>query len=249
MTTIQHPLDAAVAGFDVESWVTRADERGVAIVRDGTARRLVSILGGTAAADDPARTERPPWDLAGVAVLERPRGSTLIVEGLQVGEPSTRRVAGSALAPFALDVAAAVVAAHARDRLTGPLHPALVFVTDDGRLAGISQRILRSRVAAPEEGRAALFASMYPTPGELRGEPPAPADDVFRLAALVWRWRHGRAPFGSDATELSGTLTGSPRDAPTDELDRLLVRAFAPDPEARPAAAELAAALHGGRSA
>jgi hypothetical protein len=127
--------------------------------------------------------------------------------------------------------------------LSGPLHPALVFVTGSGELAATAQRVLRVAPAVPPEGRPPLFATTYRTPAEVRGGPGTPSDDAFRLAAMIWRWRHGTAPFGSGIAELEGILAGRPAAEPGDALDRLLARSLSSTPSARPRAAAIAAAL------
>lgn len=247
-------LDAAVAGFQVERWVTRADERGIAIARDDGGRRLVSVLGGPARPDDPARTTHPGWDLPLVSWQDGEAGlGSTVVEDLPDGVPSTwpEALAPSTVTgttgtpPFVVDIARRMADAHAAGELVGRLHPALVFVRRSGELTGIAQRALRTRVPAPPEGRVPLFETRYASPGDLREAPPTVADDVFRLAALCWRWRHGAAPLGSGAEELGRTLAGGPLPSPVDDLDHLLVWALAGNAGADGTAGVLAAALEG----
>ena len=226
----------------------------------GGARRLVSRVPWEPGHRDPGlEAERVPWDLPLIGL--RPDGdeALLIVEalpdGARVADPGTRRDPGapgavraaaiSTVPRFAADLARRVAEAHARGETAGPLHPGLVFALADGRLAGTAQRILRARLPASSEGRTPLFATRFWTPAELRREDPTPADDVFRLASMTWAWLHGAPPFGSGMDEL-GAVLGGPAASdlrPGDDVDRLLVAAFDPDPAGRPSAADLAAAI------
>jgi hypothetical protein len=237
-------------GYAVERFVTRSSGRGIAVASIDGDRRLVSVLGPGAGAEEFA--ERAPWDLelAGVTPVDaggRPR--IVLAERLPSGVSSTRlpRVAGSGVPPFAIALAEQVAAGHAAGETVGPLHPALVFAEPrTGLLAGCAQRPLRVAAFSAvggTEGEPPIFETSYRTPGETRGEPPSTADDVFRLAAMCWRWRRGVDPFGSGIEELGAVLEGVPTEPPADELDRLLLRAFAPAGRSRPSARDLADAF------
>lgn len=240
---MSHPLDDALGGLVVEAWIARTAERGVAIVRDGALRLLASFPGGEPTGEV-APGEGGPWDLPLIAT--RGRGPAWhALEALPDGVPATTLpppAADGLLPPFVRDVAARMAGEHAAGRAVGVLHPALVFVDAAGALTGISRRLLKCGPPAPYEGWTPLFATRYATPADLDGRPPTSADDVFRLAAMTWRWRHGTPPFGSGIDELAGIRAGRPLD-PGDGLDRLLARALDADEAVRPAAADLLEAL------
>jgi hypothetical protein len=242
----------ATRGYAVEAFITRSAGRAIVIAAVDGERHLVSILGPRPGLDATSLDARSPWDLdlvevtpAGTATAE-PR--TVLIERLAKGVPTTRIAVGSAEIPaFATAMAEQVAACHASRQLVGPLHPALVFVDPPtSALVGCAQRTLRIAAApmdGPLEGQAPLFDVSYRTRGEIRGDPVSETDDVFRLAAMLWRWRHGTDPFGGGMDELAGIATGDPVTPVTDALDRRLAEAFSTSHRDRPGAADLVAAL------
>jgi hypothetical protein len=234
-----------MAGFEVELVIADTGERSLVIasdLADGGARRLVTrIPSEPGLADSGLRETRESWDLPLVDLRAETSATVLLVEALPVGAPSTSLAASLRLPPCAGQLARHVAAAHAAGALAGPLHPALIFVDGDGRLAAIGQRSLRAR-QGPQDNAAPLFGAAYLTPPEALGHPPTASDDVFRLAALFWRWRHGSAPFGSGPDEVLAVVRGQPRVPPTDDLDHRLMAAFDLDPARRPTALKLAEA-------
>lgn len=246
-------------GVTLETAILTSGSRGIAIGRRGEDRVLAAVVGPDV--DPGALREVPGWDLplGRVEEVETDNGRwTVIAESLPTGIPSTspglageRRALGSgppfAVPPFAIELARRVAATHDAGELVGPIQPALVFVDPESRsLAGIAQRPLRADAAAAYlEGAPRFFGAAFLTPGEIRAQPPSPEDDVFRLAALAWRWRHGRDPFAGDrADRLARTLTGTPTTPGVgDGLDTVLLAAFGPVAPDRPTAAELAVAF------
>ena len=258
---VHAPLDALLArhGFHVEDALVRAGLRGIVIADGERGRSLVTAVGPSV---DPASlTERPGWDLPlqSVETIETEGGErTLIVEALPSGVPLVRLsgtsepARGVALPAFARSLAARFAAAHASGAIVGHLVPELVFVDPESlALAGCAQRALRAdAAAAPMDGAGRLFGASYLTPSVIQGHPPTPADDVFLLAALLWRWRHGTDPFEGPLLErMSRTVVGGPvsgadqASGDPDPLDTWLLRAFDARPDRRPSASELAAAL------
>jgi hypothetical protein len=241
----------ATRGYAVEAFITRSAGRAIIIAAVDDERHLVSILGPRPALDGASLDGRSPWDLDLVEVAsvgaDTAGPGTVLIERLPKGVPTTRISMGSTeIPPFATALAEQVAACHASGQLVGPLHPALVFADPlTSALAGCAQRPLRIAAAhGPSEGQAPLFDASYRTRGEIRGDPVSETDDVFRLAAMLWRWRHGTDPFGGGGMdELSGIVTGDPVTPVTDALDRRLVEAFSTSHRDRPGAAELVAAL------
>lgn len=247
----------AALGRTVEAVLARAGGRGVAIARNVAPgrRELVSVVGPGVGRD--LLRANVGWDLPleEAREVETPSGPrTVVLERLTSGVSSTLVEAqGSGTLdgppPFVLELAERIAATHARGEVAGPLHPVTIFVQPETlHLAAIAGRPLRIGGVVAVEGDPPLFGPGYLAPADVRGEPAGPADDVFRLAALAWRWRHGRDPFpGPLAGQLERILGGAPAmDEGTGELDALdaaLLRAFRPRTAERPSAAELREAL------
>ena len=256
-------LDALLErhGFRVEDALVRAGLRGIAIAVDARGRSLVSVVGP--GVDPGSLAERTGWDLPlrSVETIETDGGGrTLVVEELPAGVPLVRlgssltSGADAAAPTFARSMAEQFASAHAAGSTVGHLVPELVFVDPESlALAGFAQRALRADAgAAPIDGSGRLFGAAYLTPSGIQGRPATPADDVFLLAALLWRSRHGTDPFeGPLLDRMARTVAGEPVSGASepanpdhlDPLDSLLLRAFSRAADRRPSAAELAAAL------
>ena len=204
-----------LGGFRVERWIAAADDRAVAIgVLDGDRVLVAALPLAPDAGDGWARPGREAWDLPLVALRTLDGGLTGVVEALPRGEPSTGAprdpAADGGIGPFAAELARRVAEAHRAGEVVGRLHPALVFVSPKGSLAGVSQRPLVAPLAPRSEGRTPLWATGFVTPGDVRGAAGSQADDVFRLAAMAWAWRHGEPPFGSGVDEAAGVMASVP---------------------------------------
>jgi hypothetical protein len=250
--------NALLEGLGFQRIVPVAHYR-IAIAEQNGERLLVSILRHAISLGRPELEERAPWDLPLVDV--RPAWSSeeapsVLVERLPRGLPSTRAEARASVPPFVMSFVDQLAEAHAQGRVVGDLHPALVFVGEDGELVACAQRPLRaeyarltaepSGVSSTASGMAPMFFRQYLSPRQVRGdhELDEPRDDVFRVASMVWMWRHGQSPFGADNVAwLFNTMNGTPVGVPADELDRLLVRALSREPRERPDAIEIASAL------
>ena len=194
---------------------------GIAVSKDDDGgRRLVSVLDRALDVADPRPAERLPWTCRSWACARRPaavrscRGPSRWRSVDRSIPPSWDETEADVAPPFAIELARRMAVAGDAGVPVGPLHPALVFVTQTGELAATAQRVLRLAPAAPPEGRPPLFAASYRTPAEVRGEPASAPDDAFRLASLLWRWRHGAAPFGTGLTEVEGILADGPPTSP-----------------------------------
>lgn len=263
MTEPMEALDALLArrGLHVEDALVRAGLRGIVIAADGAGRSLVSLVGPRV--DPSSLRERPGWDLPlqSVEPVETDGGDrTLIVEELpagvsmiRLGDPFSDRQESRGIALFERSLAERFASAHEAGSTVGRLVPEVIFV-DPGSMAlvGCAQRALRAdAAAAPIDGAGRLFGAAYLAPNAIQGRPTTADDDVFLLAALLWRWRHGTDPFEGPLLErITRTVAGGPVSSASadgvrgvDPLDELLLRAFAAIPERRPSAAELLAAL------
>ncbi|HSO36528.1 MAG TPA: diguanylate cyclase, partial [Labilithrix sp.] len=202
----------------------------IAIAEEGGRRQLVSVLRDFIPLAHAALDERAPWDLPLVGVRRAwasEEAPAVLAERLPRGFPSTWLEAQASVPPFVVSLAAQLADAHAEGRVVGALHPALVFVDDRGALVGCAQRPLRaegalftaSRASATSCGTAPMFFDRYLTPREVGGRPgdDDASDDVFRLAAMIWRWRRRACPFGNDGIgRLQNTMNGTPVHGPAD---------------------------------
>jgi hypothetical protein len=153
-------------------------------------------------------------------------------------------------------LASALAELHRAGVVHADVAPGNVLFTTAGRpmLADLSSAWL------PEDGwpQRSLGTPGFAAPEVVLGRPPVPTSDVWSLGAVVWYARTGGltpppwvgdlhwspTAVGSDETgEESGTLDDV-RAALGPELAPLLVRMLADDPDARPAAAEVALALY-----
>jgi len=142
----------------------------------------------------------------------------------------------TAVRPLGAALAATLAAAHELEVVHGDLSPGNVLFDAEGRpvLAdfGMSD-LLGGRTEGPHG-----FTPAYAAPERLRGAAPSQAADVYSLAAVLWHVHAGAPP---------GAAPPARRDRPdAADLDRLLLAATAPDPTARPSAAELADELRRG---
>ena len=254
---VDRPLRGTLVrlGFSPERIVLQAGARGVAIARRGAARELVTIVDG--AVDDGALRERSRWDrpLRSAELVTTGAGQqTIIAEELEVGEPSTLLDMRARRPGCAAALVEAVWTAHAEGEVMGAIVPELVFVDPSAyELVGVAQRPLRAEAAAiPKHGEPPLYGVAAMTPAGIHGRPDGPPEDVFRIATILWRWRHGADPLGGSSSFdrmaiLSGGMPGYETSAASpavragvgDRLDALLVEAMALDPLVRPTANDL----------
>ncbi len=145
--------------------------------------------------------------------------------------------------------------AHAAGIVHRDVKPSNVLLADDAR---ISVRILDfglARMAQAEtltEQGDVPGTLAYISPERLAGKEAAPASDVWAVGVMLWEALAGRHPFwrGSmletaRAIEAGAAPLARLRPDLPKRLLRLVDRALAPDPAARPAARELADALRG----
>jgi len=176
------------------------------------------------------------------------------VDALVRGREDQRLEAGEA-ALVVERCARALAAAHAAGVVHRDVKPANLLVTPTGEVKlsdfGIALSADQSvRLTARGE---VLGTPHYTAPEVFLGEPWGEATDVYSLGALAFRLLAGRTPFtGADANDvLSQQITLDPpdlgdvaSDVPP-ELAALVARMLAREPDGRPSAAEVAAALAG----
>ena len=126
--------------------------------------------------------------------------------------------------------------AHAAGVAHGDLKPANLVRAADG-----GARLVDFGVAAAAlEGLAARGSPYSRSPAQWQGQPPAPADDLWGLGALLYQLVAGAPPYypAVDAARLAREPPAAPAGAPP-ALAALIVRLLSPQPAAR---GELAAA-------
>jgi serine/threonine-protein kinase len=138
---------------------------------------------------------------------------------------------------LAIQIADAVADAHAAGFLHGGLSPESIVVTAKGR-AKIPAFELASR-SGFDQGGTRLFD--YDAPEEANGQRPDDRADVFSVGAILYEMLASRRPSHKGAAAPSAMNPHVSR-----ELDEVVLRAVAPNPDSRwPSAVTLAAELRG----
>jgi len=223
----------AAAQLELEPFQTigQSGARGVGIVFDSLGwRRLLTVI-------PEHRRVEPILEEYRVVDLEEPILYRLEVAGqklcalsehLPLGLPSHSRVVEKGW-PHFLALARAVDSIHQQAVLVRALRPELVFVTpEDPFVTSIGLRSstlleLRSEDPCYLDESIPLFS------GKGFFAPTTEAslvDTVFRLAAVLWCWRHGKAPFPATIDGLHALSQGVPITSPVDAFDELLIECF-----------------------
>ena len=142
-------------------------------------------------------------------------------------------------------VAEALEAIHAAGVVHRDLKPSNVFLASDGPRVtgfGIAQAV---GTAADKRQGARAGASLFLAPEQVHGRPPAPATDVFALGHVAAFAVLGHSPFDSgDPAAVIDHILYQPADlaACPQPLRSLIEPCLSKDPDARPVAADVAAA-------
>jgi non-specific serine/threonine protein kinase len=238
--------------------------------------RLVALkLLPTSVARDPVRIERFQREARSAAALNHPNICVIYEVGQHDGDPymamellegRTLRdevaTAGSGL-PFdtllalAVEVADALVAAHARGVVHRDIKPANIFVTSGGRakmldfgLAKLALDVALSRGGADEATSAPTVVEphltspgtivgsvAYMSPEQARGEDLDVRSDLFSFGTVLYEMSTGRLPFDGNATgAIFGAILHEPPVPPTRlnprmpaELERIIGKALEKD--------------------
>lgn len=177
-------------GGQGEVWRAHDPERGIdialKILRPGPGRSDAAWQALLHEHDSASRLDHP--HILKVYALERDGANFLLPMEFAAGG-DLRRLRGAgylAVVPVLIEAAQALEHAHERGVIHRDLKPGNVLFDARGRVKladfGVSGR-------APDPGTDALIRGLSPftaSPGQLRGEPPTPADDIYGLGALAY---------------------------------------------------------------
>jgi tetratricopeptide (TPR) repeat protein len=167
------------------------------------------------------------------------------IQGSDLRERLNGTAAGDAKAACALlaDVAEALAALHAQGVVHRDLKPENIMLRADGSPVIVDFGIAHIKGVAQKPGSVSRGSPEYFSPEQARGEPPAPADDMFSFGVILWELLHGQRPNASFGPAHKSSLFGG-RTAPRtpDELAGALTD---PKPANRPTAEETARLLKG----
>jgi len=175
-------------------------------------------------------------------------GQPYLVMDLVEGEDLAARLKrGGRLAPgpagrIALDVARALGVAHVRGIVHRDVKPGNILLTEDGRAMvtdfGIARLAADAEAAKPGT---TLGSVHYFSPEQARGATTTPASDIYGLGLVLYEALTGSRAFTGDTTDAIalariGAAPPSPRatrpEVPA-ELDAVVRRALAPEPDDR----------------
>ena len=127
---------------------------------------------------------------------------------------------------LAVQMADAVADAHAAGFIHGGLSPESVVVTAKGHA-----KIPAFELAASggfEQSGGEVRLRDYDSPEEARGNPPDDRSDIYSVGAILYEMLTGRRPSHRGASAPSGSNVHVPG-----ELDQIVLKAVAPNPESR----------------
>jgi serine/threonine protein kinase len=170
------------------------------------------------------------------------QGRAFLVFEFLKGQSLRGEMAGRALnvrraIDFAVQIADAIADAHAAGYLHGGLSPDSVVVTAKGH-AKIPAFELATR-SGFQESAADSRLHDYEAPEEARGQRPDERSDIYSIGAILYEMLTTRRPSHRGASAPSASNPHAPK-----ELDDVVLKAVAPNPESRyQSAAALAADL------
>lgn len=237
----------------------------VYLADDITLRRRVAVkVLHAGLADDPRFQRRFRAEAQSAASLNNPHvlgvydwgndgGPYLVTEYLGGGSLRSLLDAGHRLSVsqallVGLEAARGLDYAHGRDLVHRDIKPANLLFDEDGRLRIADFGLARAIAEAgwTDEAGSMVGTARYAAPEQARGERVGPAADVYALALSLNEAVCGEVPFTSDTvvgTLMARAETPFEPHLDTGPLQPLLRRAGALDPDDRPSAGDLEAAL------
>jgi len=152
--------------------------------------------------------------------------------------------------PIAIDYARQILGALAFAHRNGIVHrdikPHNIVVGTDGRLKVTDFGIARSGASQMTEAGSIVGTAQYLSPEQARGAPVDPRSDIYSLGIVLYEMLTGKVPFSGDTPveiamkHLSQVPTPPSKLRPNipHDLDAVVMRALAKDPEQRYATAE-----------
>jgi serine/threonine-protein kinase len=152
--------------------------------------------------------------------------------------------------PIAIDYARQILGALAFAHRNGIVHrdikPHNIVVGGDGRLKVTDFGIARSGASQMTEAGSIVGTAQYLSPEQARGAPVDPRSDIYSLGVVLYEMLTGKVPFSGDtpveiAMKHLSQVPEPPselRDGIPHDLDAVVMRALAKDPEQRYATAE-----------
>ncbi len=251
MSSAPEPL-GAVAHYNLLSRLDPAGPGDLFRARDTHHGRTVTIrLLPAALTADAAARRRLVEQASTLLPLSHPNVITLFAAGEHDGRvylafeflrgQSLRATIASGPLPVrravetAIQIADAVAEAHGAGLVHGGLSPDSIVITDKGHAKIPAFELASAGGFDPAEGR----LHDYGSPEEARGGQPDDRSDIYSVGAVLYEMLTGRRPSQRGAAAPSATNRGVPV-----ELDDIVLRAVAPNPNARfGSAAALAAEL------
>ena len=246
------------AGGQGEVWRARDPNRGIdialKILRPGPGRATAAWEALQHEYANASRLNHPY--ILGVYPPERDEAIFLLPMELAAGG-DLRRLRGAGyltIVPVLIEVAQALEHAHQHGVIHRDLKPGNVLFDARGRVKladfGVSGR-------APDSGTDAMIRGLSPftaSPEQLRGEPPAPSDDIYSLGALAYELLSLHPPhyphFDARRVQEEPVPPMVPTEQVPQQLDALIMRMLSKDPKERPVSMkevieDLDAALNG----
>ncbi|HZP73980.1 MAG TPA: Stk1 family PASTA domain-containing Ser/Thr kinase [Gaiellaceae bacterium] len=152
--------------------------------------------------------------------------------------------------PIAIDYARQILGALAFAHRNGIVHrdikPHNIVVGGDGRLKVTDFGIARSGTSQMTEAGSIVGTAQYLSPEQARGAPVDPRSDLYSLGIVLYEMLTGKVPFTGDTpVEIAMKHLSQVPDPPSKlrpnvphDLDAIVMRALAKDPEQRYASAE-----------
>src|SRR6185503_1053049 len=152
--------------------------------------------------------------------------------------------------PIAIDYARQILGALAFAHRNGIVHrdikPHNIVVGGDGRLKVTDFGIARSGASQMTEAGSIVGTAQYLSPEQARGAPVDPRSDIYSLGVVLYEMLTGKVPFTGDTpVEIAMKHLSQVPEPPSSlrpevphDLDAVVMRALAKDPEQRYATAE-----------
>lgn len=164
------------------------------------------------------------------------------------GQPLSKvlRDAGGKLTPdaallFAVEIAEALAYAHSQGVVHGDIKPANILITDDGHAKIADFGVARLSHSVIRPGGKVFGSPGYMAPEQLSGGPADARSDLFSLGVVLYSMLTGFRPFQGNSAQTVSFKVMNVEPVPVSsfqaelqpELDRIVSRAIAKDPEDR----------------